>query len=620
MPFTPTYVRCRIDSAVDAALISYQERLGERLLETRRLLGEVAATSAALSTDYLVPLRRDLDATLAIADTSTEALIDASGMITGETSEDIESTFTDRFGLLAVEGRIIPAGTVDLRPIKILARLVGGLEGIRAITPELEGVVIDPGSERSYRRTMTFTRRFIFAATYMKRTVIAASKCDPEKVIEVEVTAGIDVPISRAALTAGVPASELKLYIIWLGRPEASELNRAKARLLGFTNDQFVDMVSLTSRGNLFVYKIDDPMDIARVSGAFGDDADAVIDRARGPVSLDATALEVARVLRDSLSRSSGGAGPSGFQDFTSPSASLVGVIDINKTFRLSDTFASIRQFSAASTGPAQQFAEGVAGALQAQLDVMQAVLDEIQGTVTQTLNELTNLQNVVNTVFNDQANGLFNCLFGSGFSPAFGAPAASASASITVGVGGFGGPGTPGTPGSSTVSLIESIISRVEGQVASIQSYIDSVTSVFSSASSISCMGSFVPTSFISQNSFSGGALECQSERLEAEGFELPGEMIDAMGAIKVAMDFMTSLFDRSIANLRSLRMSSVSLSLSLRLNLMQRNTSGSSYTSGDTSGSGGCAPPEVAQLISLLQDRALAGFTAGADISVGG
>jgi hypothetical protein len=610
MPISLSTLRCRLDPDLDDALFAYQERLGDQLLAARAQLDVIRALADSVTSDFTTPLRSSLDEVLAGAGTDTEGLIDATSLIDGSTTADVEAAVGDRFDITLVNGRLILPGTRDLSAIQLFARVLGGFDEIFSVLPDLATVPItDDTDSRTYSTPLEITPRFVMVTTYLKKIVTPATACSAEVVVENEVTAGIDRPLSVAAASVGIPISALKIYIFWIGRPEATTATRQKSRVLELTNRQFIDAVSKTSSQNFIISVIPDPSDISRVSGAFGDDAGDVIRRLTGPVELFPTPEDTAAHIRDILRSSSpGSSGPSGMPDFTSPGLALLSTLDINKTFGL-DAVASNMSNAQGDNLQALQYAQAIGATIQSQLLIIQTIIQEAQGVISGILNDITNLVSMVNMLFNNMANGLMDCLFGAAYSP-MGGSLASVSGSVSVGIGGIGGAGSPGTPGSSTSNPFDGILLAIEGEVSLITDFFRAVSSLLGIVSDVSCGSSFVNGSSSVQPSF-GGSLPCQADLARQAGFELPVEFQEGLGIVKVVMDVLTSLFDTVRAALRGLRITVSSMSLSLRVSLDRRNSTSSASSFASPPGSPGCAPPEATRLAALLVARSVAGFT---------
>ncbi len=609
MPFSLSTIRCRLDPGLDAALFDYQERLGDQLLLARAQLESIRTLGDSLTSTFSEPLRGSLDAILASADTTTEGLIDATRLIEGDSVEDVEAAIADRFNMTIVNGRLILPGTRDLSAIQLFSRVLGGFEEIFRVLPDLASIPITDDTDfRTYSTPLEITPRFVLVTTYMKKSVTAATSCTPEVTVEEEITIGIDRPISAAAESVSISSDLVRIYVFWVGRPEATESTRRKARMLGLTNSQFVDAVAKTSRENFIVSVIPDPSEIARVAGAFGSDADAVLRRVSGPVELFPTPEDTAALIRDSLRRSTpGSAGPSGMPDFSSPGVAIFSTLDINRTFGL-DALAESLISQGGDNPSAAQYAEAVGNAIKSQLAVLSTIIAEAQGVITGVLNEITNLVSLVNMLFNDMANGLLDCLLGPAFSSS--GSFASVGSSTTVGIGGIGGPGSPGTPGSSSSNPFDGVLSTIETQASNITEFLRAVGNLLGIVSDVSCGSSLVSSSSATQPSF-GGSLPCQGDLARQAGFELPTEFQEALGITKVVMDVLTSLFDTVRTALRGLRTTVSSLSLSLRVSLERRNSASSASSLPSPLGSPGCAPPEATRLAALLVARSIAGFS---------
>jgi len=607
MPISLSTLRCRLDSELDAALFSYQERLGDQLLSIRSQLASLRTEGESLRESFLDPLRRNLDYVLASADTSTSEVMNSLSFVDPSSPADLEATIGDRFNLSVVNGRYILPGTRDIAPIKLLSRVLGGFDRIYDTFPDLdETPITDDSDSRTYSTLLGVRTRMILVCTYIRVSVTEATSCTPEVRVEEEITVGVDIPLSRASLLAGVPIDQLKLYIFWLGNPESSESSRSKARVLGLTNSQFVDAVSLTNRDNFTVSVIRDPADIPRLSAAFGPDAPAVVSRVSGPIEFFPSSDDVALSVRSALRASPGSIGPSGVSDLSSPGVSIFSVINVDSTFGLSKIAASLTYSLSSLSSDAAALAEALSNSISSQLQVITAAMEEAQQVVSEILGTLTNLLSLANSIFNDLSNGLLDCLFGSSFSSSSFAP--TGIPSVPSGIGGIGGLGSPGTPGASTSNPLETVLSLIETQSSLVNSYVSSVSSLVGSLSDLSCGSSFVSSSPLLQPS---GPLTCQIDSAIDSGFELPPLFEEALGTTKVVMDLMTTLFDGVRANLRSIKMSVRSMSLSLRASLERRNSAFSSSSFPSPPGSPGCAPPEASRLASLLAQRAIAGFT---------
>lgn len=609
MPFTVKQIRCRVDPELDEALFDFQERLGNQYIEAESVLAQLQSIRDSVKSGLTDPLRSNLDRVLAVADTSTEEVEDNLGLLLSDSSENYEASLSERLGVNIINGRIVVEGDTDISALQNLTRLLGTFEEVLGFIPEIEDVPITFGADAEFRESFTISPRFIFVTTYVQTTVTPATKCTPEIVVEQEITAGVDLSIEDAASRAGVSEEDLQIYIFWLGDPDAGPRMRNKARSMGLTNAQFVDAVALSSSEGFTVEKIDDPMDLLRLLIAFGEDIDAVLSRVSGPIDLFPSATDVVGAVRGTFSRSSGAVGPGGFPDFSSPAAALLGAIDIGKAFDLDNLYDQLSQGIVDSDPslPATQLVSAITGALQSQLQAITALLNQAQGILQGVLVEISNLQSIVFAIFNDLSNGLFDCIFGPDFSVSFGFPDVGIPGSVS-GVGGIGGPGTPGTPGVPTDNPLQDLISQIEGQSSLIREFTSTLGDFFGLTSTVSCMGSFLSGSLTQRNRFSGSAVNCVTEQLEDTGFELPEELQDAIGVTKVVMDFVNNLFDFAISNLRGLRLTAVSLGLSIRATLQNRNSFGSDDIA---TADGGCAPPEAARLAGLLAQRAQAAFT---------
>lgn len=603
MPISLSTIRCRLDADLDSALFSYQERLGDQLIRARAQLAALRSLGAAVSSEFSEPLRRDLDALLASADTSTEVITDTTRLCLGDTTTEREAAVSDRFAITVVGGRIIPPGDTSLSSISSLARVLGSFEAIFDLIPELADVVgsdsdpsLRPPSEES---------TFYLISTYINRTVTPATACTPEIVVEREITIGTDRPISESLASAGISSDELRLYVFWLGSPRATASSRAKARRLELSTSQFVDAVSSTNRSNFFVRVIADPTDISRVSSSFGDDASSVLRRVSGPIALFPSVGVLASYLSNSLRASSpGSVGPTGLPDFSSPALSLLTVLDVDKTFKLRDKAIALVE-DGGETESAAAFAEAMGNAIRSQVEVISTIISEAQSVVSSVVNEVVALTSVVNMLLNDQSTGLMDCMLGPTFSASSLAP--SISGSLDVGLGSLG---TPGVPGASTSNPLEGILSTIENQSALLNTFFQSLSGFVGSLSDISCSGSFTSSAVASLVS-SGMPFSCINDPVRDSNFEIPPVTMETLEVTQVVMGLLTQIFDTVRSNLRSLRLTTSSLSLSLRINLARRDSSFSASSLPSLPGSPGCASPEAARLAALLVARSIEGFT---------
>lgn len=601
MPYSVSTLRCQLDADLDDALFAYQERLGNQLIAARSMLDDLRTLGTTITSEFSGPLRRDLDALLAVVGSSTDTLIDSTLLVTGSTPAEIEATVGDRFALTVVGGRVIPFGTTNLSAIGALARVLGGFEAIFDLAPELTRLV---GSDVDHAvRPSSDISNFFLICTYIKKTITPATLCTPEIVVEEEITIGIDSPISSALASSGISLDQLRLYVFWLGRPLASADARAKALRLGLSTSQFVDAVSSTNRRNFSVRTILDPIDVARVSASFGSDASLVLGRLRGPITLFPSTDLIVSYLSNSLASSTpGSVGPTGLPDFSSPSLSLLSVLDVNKTFGLDDMAAAL----AAAGGETKEdaaLAQALGNSIRSQLAVISTIVSEAQAVVSSVLNEVVALTSVVNMLLNDQANGLMDCMLGPTFSISSIAPV-SLSLDIDLGLG------TPGTPGASTSNPLEGILNTIESTSGLLSNFFQSLSGFAGAVSDMSCSGSFTSSSVTSLAS-SGMPFPCLSDPVRDAGFEIPPVTMDTLEVATMVMGLLTQIFDGVRTSLRGLRLTTNSLSLSLRLNLVRRNSSFSASSLPGIPGSPGCASPEAARLAALLVARSINGFT---------
>lgn len=603
MPISLSTIRCRLDADLDSALFSYQERLGDQLIRARAQLAALRSLGATVSSEFSEPLRRDLDALLAVADTSTEVITDTTRLCLGDTVTEREAAVSDRFALTVVGGRVIPPGDTNLSAIASLARVLGSFEAIFDLIPELADVVssdYDPSL-----RPPSDASTFYLVSTYISRTVTPPTACTPEIVVEREITLGTDRPISETLASAGITPDELRLYVFWLGSPRATASARAKARRLELSSSQFVDAVSSTSRSNFFVRVISEPDDVSRVYSSFGDEASVVLSRVTAPVELFPSAAVLVSYLSNVLRASSpGSVGPTGLPDLSSPALSLLTVLDLDKTFKLRDMATALVD-DGGDTESAAAFAEAMGNLIQSQVEVISTIVSEAQSVVSSVVNEVVALTSVVNMLLNDQSNGLMDCMLGSTFSSSSLAP--SISGSLDLGLGGLG---TPGTPGASTSNPLEGILNTIEKQSELLNTFFQSLSGFVGSLSDMSCSGSFTSSAITSLTS-SGMPFSCINDPVRDSDFEIPPVTRETLEVTQLVMGFLTQIFDTVRTNLRSLRLTTSSLSLSLRINLARRDSSFSASSLPSLPGSPGCASPEAAQLAALLVARSIKGFT---------
>jgi len=615
-------LRCQTDIDIDAALAEYQDSLGVQLVQMREALAIVSQNAAVMESEFSGPLRSSLNAIFASADSSLDEFLDLAGIPAGGTRDDMERAFGDRYGLVIVNGRLILEGEVDLGPIRSLARLLGGLDGIYEKFPFLATTPIsdDTGSS-SFVPAPSFPARAVIVYTrYVTKTL---PDTFPEVTFTDEETLGVDIPIADV-ISAGVSESEIRVNVFWMGPPSLSEDVRRSFRSFGLTNDQFVNAVSSTESDNFTVNTIVNPMDIPRVSVAFGDDADLVLERAIRPVSLFNDPSDAARVLRQFVSRSvPGSAGPSGVQDLSSPASAVMSVLDVSKTFNTDEFADGLGTQTDPENLPATQYAEGISKSIKTSLAVSSSMFSEFQSTISAPLNSMSSLLSAAGALLGDTSSDVMDCILGPAFSPSF----AYGVPSVTT----LGG-GTPGIPGVTIASPLEAALSTIEDKIETALIFLDGVAGVTGSLQGTACTGSFLSGASGALSPDIPGLTTCASVREIDAGFSLPPFYSDSLGVAKLITDTLTSMTSTFRMNIRMMRIQMVSMRMHIRDTVFRRGPTGDTSIPGippvpslpgipDIPGvpslpgatfpGQGCAAPEVSRLAALLKARSMEGFT---------
>tara|TARA_R100000656_G_scaffold104176_1_gene76142 strand:+ start:168189 stop:170024 length:1836 start_codon:yes stop_codon:yes gene_type:complete len=608
MPFTKPTIRCRSNAEIDSALFDFQEKLGDILVETRAEIAALSATAEAVESDFSAALKLSMDRVLAIVNTSTDDILSASGVVAGADDTALETSLMSAYGLNVVNGRIIPPGDTDLGPVARLANLAGGIESLMDAVPTLGELPLIEGPSRDYVPFDLFAPFFVMVPTYLKVSLTEATSCSPEVRVEERITLGFDRSIESAAASVGISEDDVEIYVFWLGEPTVSTSNRAKAVRLGLTNAEFAASLAGRSTGRMTVEVIRDPRDIIRALTVLGDDADDFLAREPGKVTLTSGTTAIVDSIHDSLTPAVGAKTSAGVKSYSSPALALFSTMDISRTFQYGIKAELLSGRAASETGEVEEFIEGAAASIMSALQVVDQLVKEIQQAIAPVLTNLTNVQSVLNLVFENVDSGVMDCLFGSGFSPLSSLGTVSGS---VPGIGGIGGPGSPGTPGVSTADLVDGIISVVEAQSNTVTGYIQRVRGLVSNVGAASCMGSFLSSAASGQYpDVPGLGQECQGAILEDEGFDMPLELSVSLESFQNILEVVTAVVEAVGETLRRLRMAIKSTARSLRTQLLQRRSSTSLAFSTGSSASEGCAPSQVTQLARLLQLRAVAGF----------
>jgi len=572
--------------------------------------------------EFSGPLRSALGAVLASGDSSLDEFLDLSGIPQGDTPDDLERAFDERYGITIVDGRLILDGDVDVSSIKTLARMLGGLSGIYDKFPFLgDHPVDDDLGSSSFVEAPSFPIQLL--VVFSRHISSTIPETFPPVSFTDEEVLGVDVSLSSILDLPGVVESEVITNVFWLGQSSPVASARRKMRSLGLPGSYFVDAVSGSSSSSLVVNTIPNPLDIPRFSAAFGSSADAVLQRVTRPLSLFPDPSDAAEAITRFIQRSTpGGAGSSGVQDFSSPTSALMSVLDIGKTFNIDEFSDSLGVSTDPDNLPATQFAEGISKSIKTNLAVSNAMMAEFQSAVSGPLNSMLSLQSVANSLLNDPSGQVMNCVLGAGFSPSFdyGVPGVPSI-----------GAGTPGIPGVTTASALESALSTIENKVDFALSFLDGVSGVTGALQGVSCTGSFLSGS----NSLTPSLpsfMPCAAERQEDLGFSLPPFHADSLGVAKIITDTLTSVASSFRLNIRMMKMQMVSMRSSIRDTVFLRGSSGSTSLPGipDVPGlpgipdipaspslpggslpGGGCAAPAASLLSSLLRQRSLEGFT---------
>ena len=618
-------LRCQTDIDIDSALSDYQDSLGVQLVQMREALAIVAQNAAVMESEFSGPLRSSLNAIFASADSSLDEFLDLAEIPVSGTREDMERSFADRYGLLIVNGRLILDGDVDLTPIRSLARKLGGLDGIYEKFPFLETTPIsdDTGSS-SFVPSPSFPVRAVVVYTrYVTKTL---PDTFPEVTFTDEETLGVDIPIADV-ISSGVSEADIRINVFWMGQPSLSEDVRRSFRALGLTNDQFVNAVSATDSDNFTVKSIINPMDIPRVSVAFGDDADSVLERASRPISLFNDPSDAARVLKKFVSRSvPGSAGSSGVRDMSSPASAVMSVLDVSKTFNIEEFADGLGVSTDPENLPATQYAEGISKSIKTGLEVSSSMFAEFQSTISAPLNSMSSLLSAAGALLGDTSSDVMDCILGSSFSPTLSYGATSAPSVPSL------GGGTPGIPGVTVANPLEAALSTIEDKVETALVFLDGVSGVTGALQGASCTGSFLSGASGALSPDIPGLTTCAAVKEIDAGFSLPPFHADSLGVAKLITDTLTSVTSTFRMNIRMMRIQMVSMRLHIRDTVFRRGPTGDTSLPGipsvpslpgipDIPGTPslpgatwpgqGCAAPEVSRLASLLKARSLEGFT---------
>lgn len=406
---------CSVDE-LDQAVRAYEERMSQTLLTAREQIQALGTQAANLDKALLAPLTATLDKMLAVTGLTSDELIASMGFITGGTPSAMEKEVT-RAGLSIVNGRalVTRSGDVDLTSLRVLHSLLGSMEAIKKLVPEITPCYLtsDPTA------TAPFKSKFLFIATAQKTKIVPSLGCKAETVVVTEEVVGVETAISQILYKRpDLSRGDLTFYVFWIGKPDARQSLRDRALFLGFTEEEYFDILLKVSSEGLHVYALESPAkQICHLSAFLGADADATltnIGEGVNSLKLYPSPTEIVAEIEASgvFQYNPGKANASGYPDLALLPLVTAGCLDGEKTFgsasKKSDCLEASKQID---------FMDAFFEAQRTAGEYVRTLMNEIVSKAFGFLNGLTAKMSLANSILNDKTalNTLLRCIFPNG-------------------------------------------------------------------------------------------------------------------------------------------------------------------------------------------------------------
>lgn len=164
---------------------------------------------------------------------------------------DLEYQLEQQSGLTVIAGNVFLPGKLDLSAVKRLYGILGSVDAITTLIPEIYTPVSDPQFGQA-----TISTRLIVLELRVDTTSTFSNPCDPteEESTYTQTLVSINKPFTE---------NEEKIVIaIWIGDVVVTSSIRQYMSQLGFMDNEISDLILMKSNNNLEVYQIKDPVRI----------------------------------------------------------------------------------------------------------------------------------------------------------------------------------------------------------------------------------------------------------------------------------------------------------------------------------------------------------------------
>jgi predicted transcriptional regulator len=425
---------CKEDD-LEITLLNHNENLASIQKSMQSLIPTLKAKAEEVETSFLAPFEDNLARILSQTGFTVDEMANELGLLSGTSKEDNERYMKTRYGVSIVNGRFLVPGDINLVALKELRRLVGSIEKVEELLPELNQL----GLTDSYSLT-PIASRFIFLITKVEDTEVEDTKCRAGYSISNEVLIGTNVSI--ASILKSYPdlkREDLILYLFWVGDPVANKSTKKLATQYGLTTEEFAYAVANLSINNLNVYVISNPIDFLKIKNKYGStstttgttgtssssDADKILDRGPDTLNIDPDPETIISYTDKIIAKQPGAKTTKGAEDYSSGPINLYNTIDVDKTFGVTENLipdpcldlTSLEGIIDEALLNADKVMRAVTSAINTPQKILNNVNNKVADIARPVLNKLTKLISIASDFLGDP--DFLKCYLGSSFSMA---------------------------------------------------------------------------------------------------------------------------------------------------------------------------------------------------------
>jgi len=422
MPLTQK-LDCTEDD-LTTALLNHNENLASIQKSMQDTFAELKIKTAEVQSTFLTPFENNLQRLLAPTGLSVYDMATEMGLLPETSKKDNEIYMQSRYNVSIVNGRLLIPGNIDLKALKELRRLLGSTDSINVLLPELHNLDL----ANAYSLT-PLPSRFIFLITKVDTNTIEDSKCALGYSTTTEVLIGTNISI-QSILKAypTLKREDLQLYLFWVGEPIANKMTRRLAVQYGLTSEEFSYALAGLSIDTLHVFVISNSMDFVTLTAKYGgtgpnSDTDAILDRGPDTLNTDPDPADIVKETEKVMPRQSGSTTPVGAIDCNSGPSNLFNTMDIDKTFGVIENLPQDPCLNLTNLGKdisaallnASKVMNAVTTAISTPQRMLNNINNEIATLTRPVINQLTKLLSIVSNLLGNP--DFLKCYFTANFS-----------------------------------------------------------------------------------------------------------------------------------------------------------------------------------------------------------